>query len=70
MLLDSNHRQGLLLLLILEVFLKTLHNSAEVEQETEQENECSELAVCANVIVVQTQTGAAAVAKFRHYQDV
>ena len=36
-------------------------NSAEVEQETEQDNECSELAVCANAIGVQTTTGAAAV---------
>ena len=35
-------------------------NSAEVEQETEQSNECG-LAICANVIGVQSQVGAAAV---------
>ena len=35
-------------------------NSAEVEQEAEQENECA-LAVCANVIGLQTQIGTAAV---------
>ena len=35
-------------------------NSAEVEQETEQSNECG-LAICANVIGVQSQIGAATV---------
>ena len=35
-------------------------NTAEVEQETEQENECG-LAICANVIGVESQIGAAAV---------
>ena len=35
-------------------------NSAEVEQEAEQENECA-LAVCANVIGLQSQVGTAAV---------
>ena len=36
-------------------------NSAEVEQETEQENECADFAICANVIGVKLQTGAAAI---------
>ena len=35
-------------------------NSAEVEQETEQGNEC-ETAICANVIGLQSQIGAATV---------
>ena len=36
-------------------------NSAEVEQETEQENECTDVALCDNLIGDQTQTGVAAV---------
>ena len=35
-------------------------NSAEVEQETEQENECG-LAICINAIGAQSQVGAATV---------
>ena len=31
-------------------------NSAEVEQETEQENECTDFAACDNTIGAQTQT--------------
>ena len=54
------------------IFLDASHdgviNSAEVEQETEQENEC-ELAVCANAIGVQTQIGAAAVANTAKFYD-
>ena len=38
-----------------------LINSAEVEQETEQENECEDAAFCVNGITVQTTTGAAAI---------
>ena len=36
-------------------------NTAEVEQETEQNNECTDALLCANVIGVQSQIGAAAV---------
>ena len=43
-------------------------NSAEVEQEAEQENECT-LAVCANAIVAQTQVGTAAVTNTATIQD-
>ena len=37
-------------------------NSAEVEQETEQENECTDVALCINLIGAQTQTAASAIA--------
>ena len=43
-------------------------NSAEVEQEAEQENECA-LAVCANAIVAQTQVGTALVTNTATIQD-
>ena len=38
-----------------------LSNSAEVEQETEQENECEDAAFCTNGIGAQTTTGVAAI---------
>ena len=43
-------------------------NSAEVEQETEQGNECG-LAICANVSLVQSQIGAAAVTNIDNVID-
>ena len=47
-----------------------VENSAEVEQVAEQGNEC-ETAICANVIGVQSQIGAAAVANLGgNYEDI
>ena len=43
-----------------DLFDSNVINSAEVEQETEQSNECG-LAICANVIRSQSQVGVAAV---------
>ena len=60
MLLVFKHRVGTAAVVNTANIFDEVSNSAEVEQEAEQENECA-LAVCANAIGLQTQVGTAAV---------